>query len=211
MKAKMNMNWWKKCVIVVLAIMITGCGHDLEEEWSATAMEGREISLKWLGVGSVEVKFAKCDNLFWYHLFKNEGKLNADPLFELYCKVPEMLRNLKGIEEFRRNSWVVFHDSACSKRKAALMMGRCVFSYKFANYISFDGVSALIYNVAYICSIPRKALTGLRCSDGLFGYIHDLIVLAIGFVCAVIGVFLSTILGLLCHPFETLANLFVGV
>lgn len=102
-------------------------------------------------------------------------------------------------------------DTACSKRKAALDMSREVWSYSFKGYVSMDGVSSLIYNTGYICSVPHKIIRGLFCMDGLICYMGALFKLALGTVCATIGIVTQTVVGAICHPFETLANLTVGV
>lgn len=104
-----------------------------------------------------------------------------------------------------------FTDSAFNKRKVALLWARCEFTYDFGNYFYLDGVSGLIYNVAYIFSIPRKLLTYLKCADGIFGYLYGILLLLVGAVCSVVGVVLSTVVNTCCHPFETLANLTVGL
>ena len=201
-----NAKWCKIIAVVAFATMAAGCGNEMDVS-SARASRGRDFRFH---TQSIKFSLGYCDNMFLCQLDKNEGKLSSDSLYEVYCSVPEWMDE-GATEKLREHVWLAFPDSACSKRKAALMMGRCVFNYKWKNYIHFDGVSAMIYNVAYICSIPRKALTGLRCSDGIFGWALDLRSLAIGFVLAVIGFFVSTILGVICHPFETLANLLVGI
>lgn len=101
--------------------------------------------------------------------------------------------------------------TACSKRKAALDMSREVWTYSFKGYIAMDGVSSLIYNVGYLCSIPHKVVRGLFCMDGVVCYIGALFKLALGAVCAAVGIVTQTVVGVIFHPFETLANLTIGV
>lgn len=101
--------------------------------------------------------------------------------------------------------------TACSKRKAALDMSREVWTYSFKGYIAMDGVSSLIYNVGYLCSIPHKVVRGLFCMDGVVCYIGALFKLALGAVCAAVGVVAQTVVGVIFHPFETIANLTIGV
>lgn len=102
-------------------------------------------------------------------------------------------------------------DFAFAKRKAALNMSREVFCYSFKNYLFWDGVSGLIYNVSYIMQAPHKALRGLRAMDGVWRYVKSLVKLVFGVICAIVGVVVAPIFNTLCHPFETLSNLFVGV
>lgn len=104
-----------------------------------------------------------------------------------------------------------FIDYAFWKRKFALVVARCGLSYQFGNYIYLDGVSGLIYNVAYVFSIPRKLLTYWQCADGVFGYLNGVFTVLWGGVCAIVGCILAPVINTVCHPFETLANLTVGV
>lgn len=100
---------------------------------------------------------------------------------------------------------------AFAKRKAALEMSREVFCYSFSNYLCLDGVSGLIYNVSYIMQIPHKMFRGLRAMDGIWRYIKSLFYLLLGFVLALVGCIIAPIVNTLCHPFETISNLLVGV
>ena len=102
-------------------------------------------------------------------------------------------------------------DFAFAKRKAALNMSREVFCYSFQNYLFWDGVSGLIYNVSYIMQAPHKALRGLRAMDGIWRYIKSLVKLGFGVLCAIVGVVVAPIFNTLIHPLETLSNLLVGV
>lgn len=120
-------------------------------------------------------------------------------------------KNKKSDFEFCRRAFGEQKGDACTNRKLALAMARGMWSYKFSNYFHLDGVSGLIYNVTYIASIPAKALTGLRSSDGVFGYVGDLIKLLLGAIAAIIGIFAATILNTLCHPLQTIANLTIGL
>lgn len=101
--------------------------------------------------------------------------------------------------------------TACSKRKAALNMSREVWTYSFKGYVAMDGVSSLIYNVGYLCSVPHKIVRGLFCMDGVFCYIGALFKLALSSVCAALGIVTQTVVGTICHPLETLSNLTVGI
>ncbi len=102
-------------------------------------------------------------------------------------------------------------DWACSKRLAAKTMAKETFTYSFKNYFMLDGVSGLIYNVGYIFSVPHKALRGLRCMNGVGGYLDALFKLTWGTVAAAVGVVVAPVVNTVFHPFETLANLTVGI
>ena len=104
-----------------------------------------------------------------------------------------------------------FYRSAYSKRVVALLMARTCYTYTFKNYINMDGVSGLIYNTAYVFSIPRKLLTGIFIADGICEYLKNSAKLLIGGVFAVAGIPCSFVINTICHPIETLANLTVGV
>ena len=101
-------------------------------------------------------------------------------------------------------------NTACAKRKAALEMSRKVWTYTFKNYLALDGVSGLIYNAGYICSVPHKIVRGLKCMDGVVCYAGALLKLALGTVAATVGLVTSPVINTVCHPCETLANLTVG-
>lgn len=102
-------------------------------------------------------------------------------------------------------------DWACSKRTAAIHMSRHIYTYSFQNYVLMDGVSGFMYNVGYLCSVPHKLLRGLRCMNGIWGYSVAAVKLMFGAVCSVVGMVASPIINTVCHPWETLANLTVGV
>lgn len=126
-----------------------------------------------------------------------------------------MIHNAKhkkhDLEFLRRSFDERLKNEACTNRKLALAMARGLWSYKFPNYFYMDGVSGLIYNVTYLASVPAKALAGLRSSDGIFGYVGDLLKLLLGAIAAIIGIFAATIFNTICHPFQTIANLTIGL
>ena len=82
---------------------------------------------------------------------------------------------------------------------------------QFGNYYNLDGVSGLIYNVAYLFSIPRKILTYWRCADGLMGYLWGVVLVVLGGLLSIIGCVIAPIVNTICHPIETLSNLTIGV
>ena len=100
---------------------------------------------------------------------------------------------------------------AFAKRRAALNLARRVYGYSFKHYVTLDGVSGFIYNVSYLVQIPHKLLRGMRCMDGPVRYVKSVIYLAFGAVCAVVGCVVSPVVNTVCHPFETLSNLTVGI
>lgn len=100
---------------------------------------------------------------------------------------------------------------AFAKRGAALSMAKEVYTYSFQNYVFFDGVSGFLYNLTYITSIPHKLLRGLMCMDGVGTYIGGVFKLTWGFVAATVGLVASPVVNTICHPFETLANLTIGI
>lgn len=102
-------------------------------------------------------------------------------------------------------------DFAFAKRRAALNLARRVYGYSFRHYVTLDGVSGFIYNVSYLAQIPHKLLRGMRCMDGPVRYVKSVLYLGMGAVCAVVGCVLAPIVNTVCHPFETFANLTVGI
>ena len=102
-------------------------------------------------------------------------------------------------------------DFAFSKRRAALNLSRRLYGYSFKHYCTLDGVSGLIYNVAYIAQVPHKILRASRCMASPIRYIKSLIYLGLGIPCAVVGMVAAPVINTICHPIETLANLTVGV
>ena len=90
-------------------------------------------------------------------------------------------------------------------------MARGFYTYKFYNYFHMDGVSAFIYNLAYLVSVPNKLLRGIRCSDGVLGYLGNVCKLILGTIAALIGLVLSTLAGIIFHPWQSLANCTIGL
>lgn len=76
--------------------------------------------------------------------------------------------------------------------------------------MKFDAVSNLLYNVSYIFSIPAKLIHSTKVADGIMDYIGIVISLAFGTLMSVVMISVGTIVGFICHPFESLANLIVG-
>ena len=104
-----------------------------------------------------------------------------------------------------------YTDSAWFKRQYSLACARGLLSYQFRTYFYFDGVSALAYNTAYLFSVPNKIMMSFFCADGVLGFVWNILLLLVGMVFSLVGVVVATLLGVICHPFETLANLTIGL
>ncbi len=115
-----------------------------------------------------------------------------------------------------------YYNSAFAKRKIALVLSRTQYSYKWFNYqpypeslpalkfllaFQLDGVSNVIYNASYLTNIPKKVLI----SCNLKYSIIDVIYLFWGGLSALFMLPISFLIGTICHPWETLANLTAGI
>lgn len=175
------------CVCIVFGSLFSGCGK--RRDWNENShptitILGADFEL--LGVSSSGIDPNYADALYYdsYHKgFNSETHAHPD---------------LGG-------------ETACSKRKAALDLSREIWTYSFKSYVALDGVSGLIYNVGYLCSVPHKIVRGLFCMDGVICYIGALVKLGIGSVCAAVGIVAAPIVGTLFHPLETLSNLTIGL
>ena len=205
--------------MTLLLLIVTGCA----KEYDVAQAKGQEGMPYSLGNVSFKVTFNEADFLFFDTVKgwdRDKGKAaGSDALLNEYKN--------SGLDQSRSYEWegrgeslgasvllfqaTEFTDSAWAKRKTALLLGRCKFSYDFSCYFSMDGMSALIYNVAYLFSVPRKVLTSIKCADGIIGYLAGLILLIIGTVASIVGIFLATLLGVVCHPIETCANITAGL
>ena len=211
--------WWGALFLILSCVFNVGCARQDEIE-AANEFAGE----RWPGAiafASYCPKMNKTDLLY----FTDIAKYNSDSLYnEAFC------RSLEKISQTDRGAlcragWfagsnherVVIYglrpevDCACAKRKAALLWARCKYTYEFGSYYNLDGVSGLIYNACYIASVPRKLIVYLRSADGVLGYAWGIVQLLFGVICAVVGCVLSVVVNTLCHPFETLSNLTVGV
>ena len=124
----------------------------------------------------------------------------------------------------RNKAFLNYHYSNCAfvKRQTALRLSREQYTYKWFNYqpypesppslkfllaFQLDGVSNVVYNVSYLCNIPKKVQ--ISCNLGFS--IIDVIYLIWGGLSALFMLPLSFLIGAICHPWETLANLSVGI
>lgn len=90
--------------------------------------------------------------------------------------------------------------------------------------LEYDGISNLIYNTAYISSIPAKVVHStwdaiVMCGvavlagqapatiDIMVGVLIAYLQMILGFVMAVLMLVFGTVLGTIAHPFQTLSNL----
>lgn len=201
--------------------LISGCGkEDRIKMAESNAKSGCNVILL-SGITSWQPRGSKAD-LLYNEMVHEEG---TD---YLEMKVnPSATRGMSGkemAEKWRSGEFAnaqhdydevyvsnTFEDYAFSKRTAALVVARCGFTYQFGNYYHLDGVSGLIYNVAYFFSIPRKLLTYGKCADGISGYAYGVAQLLFGGVCSIVGCVAATAVNTICHPLETLSNLLVGV
>ena len=114
-----------------------------------------------------------------------------------------------------------YYCSAFSKRKNALTLSQEQYSYKWFSYATLgslpepkfllafhlDGVSNVIYNVSYLASIPNRVIVSCHLTYSIIDIIH----IILGGLSALFMLPVSFLIGTICHPWETLANLTVGI
>ena len=201
MKTRMN-----KVLIIGAAIASLFCAGCAKEDGSEET--------KWI----LHAKYnADTGTKEWFHDVASVSYSKADWMFDEWISAHKSdnlkYRNEGCSDDVGVVSWheTAFHCSAYTKRVMALLMARCGYTYTFKNYVNLDGVSGLIYNTAYVFSIPRKILTGMLTAEGAGEYLWNTTKLLVGGVFAVVGIPLSLVVNTVCHPIETLANLTVGV
>lgn len=189
--------------VVAMGVLLGGCCKD----------DGSE-ACNWIRNAKYEAEM-KTPREFQHVASVSYNK--ADWMFEKWIKEHKS-DNIKYRDEGCSDDvgFVAWHESgyyrsAYTKRVMALLMGRCGYTYTFKNYFNLDGASGIIYNTAYVFSIPRKMLTGMLTSEGAIEYLCNTTKLLIGGVFAIVGIPCSFVINTICHPFETLANLTVGV
>ena len=74
----------------------------------------------------------------------------------------------------------------------------------------WDAVSNFQYNLLSLCHIPRKIIISPRVSFSFFNWIGNIITIFIDACLALIMLFVGPVIGFVCHPIESLANLTVG-
>lgn len=187
-------------VLLIQAILLTGCGKD----YSRGEAEG-ENRLSLPNV-DITVRRSKEDLAFAKDGFPSSMRENDAEIFA---------------KEY-------FKNTAAAKRKAALKLGRELFYYKLLNYapdpamgsslspnfllaIRLDGVSGLLYNTAYLFSLPCKVLKSFQISSDFWNWLADICSLLLGSGVALLMIPGGLIIGTICHPIETLANLTCGI
>ena len=211
-------------VVPILAVMvlIAGCGKQDRIEMAESNAKGgcNGICSVSGSLVSWKVSGGKDDLLYYEMVYEN-----GTDYLELKAN-PSRTRGMSGEEaaEKYRSGWFIaqgpndfgtycadFKDYAFNKRAAALIVARCGLTYQFGNYYNLDGVSGLIYNVAYLFSIPRKILTYWKCADGVMGYLWGIVLVLFGGLCSIVGCVAAPVINTICHPLETLSNLTIGV
>ena len=185
-RSAMNKFMKTRLPVILLAVVglsiISGCA---DEETIYRAKSRQAVLSETTGV-----------NLGLSDLLYVEAQSERDPLVREF-----LYKTVK--EEYK--------DSAWFKRQFSLAYARGFLSYQFRSYFYFDGVSALTYNTAYLFSVPNKIVMSFFCADGVLGFAWNILQLLLGMVAALVGVVAATLLGAICHPFETLANLTAGI
>ena len=115
-------------------------------------------------------------------------------------------------------------DSAFCKRKASGELAVYLYNYKLLNYdisgdlswnflvaMRLDAYSNFNYNLGALCLVPRKIIISPRVSTSFFGWIGNIIVVLFDACLALVMLFVGPIIGMICHPFESLANIIAGV
>lgn len=201
MKTKMN-----KVLIIgaaITSLFCAGCAKEdgsEETKWIHHAKYATDTETKKEFQHVASVSYGKADWMFseWVAAHKSDNLQYRDTGASIDV----------GYVGWRESE---FYCSAYTKRVMALLMARCGYTYTFKNYVNLDGVSGLIYNTAYVFSIPRKILTGMFTAEGAGEYLWNTTKMLIGGVFAVVGIPLSLVVNTICHPLETLANLTVGI
>ena len=194
----MNMKTMMIGAMGGLLLMCSGCGEGLQQsdgekmdaEYRARmnqSIDEGNVTRNILGT-DINITFNMEDEMYWQCYTKT------------FSDSTDYIRDVGGQSGY-----------AFAKRKAALEMSREVFCYSFKNYFFLDGVSGFIYNVSYIMQVPHKLLRGIRAMDGLWRYIKAVFKLILGAIFALVGLVLAPIVNTVCHPFETLSNLLVGI
>ena len=182
---------------ILLAIFIAGCGNE-NENCGATRYGVSYVT-------DLHVNTSAADRILLN--ISSDRKLFARP-------------TAKGIDNF---SLYRDKDSAFCKRKSAFEIATYLYDYKLLNYsgdglsgnfllaMRWDAASNFSYNLMSLCHIPRKIIISPRVSYSFFHWISNLITIIIDACLALIMLFVGPVIGFICHPFESLANLTVGL
>ncbi len=115
-------------------------------------------------------------------------------------------------------------DSAYCKRMASGELALLLYDYKLLNYnmngglswnflvaMRLDAYSNFNYNLGALCLVPRKIIISPRGSTSFFGWIGNIIMILVDACLALVMLFVGPIIGMICHPFESLANITIGL
>lgn len=115
-------------------------------------------------------------------------------------------------------------DSAFCKRWTSGKLAFFLYNYKLLNYnidgglswnflvaMRMDAYSNFNYNLGALCLVPRKIIISPRVSTSFFGWIGNIIVVLFDACLALVMLFVGPIIGMICHPFESLANITIGL
>ena len=195
-KRMYRMKFISKVVLVFILGAIVGCGSHIAC-CDAEALSGRAT---WLG----NLSWRPCLNKSDWQYFNLVANSRGD---NLYSRADDIAT--REVQPSPGDYWCngSYVDTAWAKRKAALLHARCKLTYSWGTWLELDGISSIIYNVTYIFSAPCKILKTLRCSDGILGWLKDVVSIFICVVLAFMGLFVETVLGIVVHPIETLANI----
>ena len=183
--------------VVLLTIFSVGCGS--EEESHGAARYGVSY------VTDLHVNTSAADRILLN--ISSDRKLFARP-------------TAKGIDNF---SLYRDKDSAFCKRKSAFEIAAYLYDYKLLNYsgnglsgnfllaMRWDAATNFLYNLLSLCHIPRKIIISPRVSYSFFHWISNIITIIIDGCLALIMLFVGPVIGFICHPWESLANLTIGI
>lgn len=204
-------------VLCVLMISICGCGnaHEKEQRLRYATMQTMNMGFRGgLSGCDMLVKYGPLDLVYFEDAYKRELLVQDKKFYEMdYYK-----------------------DSATVKRKYAVHLGKCFFDYKMVSYSPeivdpknysrlqmkgdlplflvasrLDGVSNVIYNVTYICSIPHKIFIMSKFIDSPEHWLSAAFDIIVGGLYALFMTVFGFIIGTVCHPLETFSNMFAGV
>ena len=189
-------NLLKISPVILLAIFVAGCGN--EDESRGAARYGLSY------VTDLCVNTSSTDRILLN--ITSDRKLFARP-------------TARGIDNF---SLYRDKDSAFCKRKSSFEIATYLYDYKLLNYsgdglssnfllaMRWDAVSNFQYNLLSLCHIPRKIIISPRVSYSFFNWIGNIITIFIDTCLALVMLFVGPVIGFICHPIESLANLTVG-
>ena len=181
----------------MMCLIITGCGKEAEA-FGGTYYVPNSVS-------DFKVKLTSADKIYF-------NVYNAELQERIYTK--------------QYHNSVVYKDidSAFCKRKATVELSLYPYSYKLLNYkedgslsgnfliaMRLDAASNFGYNLVSLCRIPNRLIISPRVSTGLFDWLWNIIIIAWDLVLSFVMLFIAPIIGFICHPWESLSNLTIGI